>query len=154
MDKPFTQFLHRVLLKKMKVIKVKKAVITVADKSNALAINSLQEPCVRLSTRRAQLFTLLFVALLGGGPLRGATTRPPTGFAFEHLVPEFASCGGPQRGPAIGPLWGTSSPEGDGSFAAASTSGDDVPFGDHNLPPPLGAATCLLSTKGCFGGPR
>ena len=40
-----------------KVIKVKKAVITVADKSKALAINSLLEPCMRLTTRKAQPFS-------------------------------------------------------------------------------------------------
>ena len=55
--KPFTLFQHLILLKKMIIIKVKKAVITVADKSNALAINSLQEPYVYFAIHRAQLFT-------------------------------------------------------------------------------------------------
>ena len=41
-----------------RVVRVGEAVVTVADGSDALAINSLQEPYVHLTTRRAQPFTL------------------------------------------------------------------------------------------------
>jgi hypothetical protein len=58
-DKLSTLYRHPFQLEMKKVIKVKKAVITVADKSKALAINSLQEPYMHLSTQRAQPFTPL-----------------------------------------------------------------------------------------------
>ena len=43
--KLFNQYQHPFQLKKKKVIKVKKEVITVADKSKEQTLNSLQEPC-------------------------------------------------------------------------------------------------------------
>lgn len=50
----FTQFQHPSQLEMRKVIIIKKVVITVADKSKALEIDSLQEPCMCLETHKAQ----------------------------------------------------------------------------------------------------
>jgi hypothetical protein len=55
--KPFNLYLHLILLKMKKVITIKMVVITVADKSKELSLNSLQEPFVYFSIQKAQPFT-------------------------------------------------------------------------------------------------
>jgi hypothetical protein len=56
-DKPFNQYQHPFLQERMKVIKVKKVVITVADKSLTHVIYSLQELYMYFTIHKAQPFT-------------------------------------------------------------------------------------------------
>ncbi len=56
--KPFNQYLHPFLQVMMKVIIVKKVVITVADKRITHVNYSLLEPYMYLSIHKAQPFTL------------------------------------------------------------------------------------------------
>jgi hypothetical protein len=58
-DKQFNLYQHPFLQEEKKVVAVEKEVITVADKSKALANDSLQEPYVHLTAQRAQPITSL-----------------------------------------------------------------------------------------------
>jgi hypothetical protein len=59
----FNQYQHPFQLEMKKVMELTVAVMIVVDKGRALAIYSLPEPCVRLTTPRARHFATALVSM-------------------------------------------------------------------------------------------